>query len=293
MKKLTIFIFFLLINLTGCSFIQEKYSTNKTINKIIKEKSTFKYHIVKYKETLSSIANIYLIDKEKIIYLNKLTIPYKLFIGQKLLIKDKRKNMEKCLYKKIDKDFLPPFPNKDFLVTNNDVEVHKSSDSDNNKYEKISDIEIDKMIKFKDGLREIDNGAYYSSGNKQSDNLIWPTNGKIISDFSAFEKNSKNKNNGINISAPIGSKVKASQDGVIARCGNQLRGFGNFILIKHHFGLMTIYTHLDKILVEDGQRVKKGFTIGTVGMSGKVSQPQLHFEVRKGKNPIDPKSLLQ
>lgn len=118
------------------------------------------------------------------------------------------------------------------------------------------------------------------------DGFIWPVKGEIISAFGA--KDQGNQNDGINISAPRGTPVRATENGVVAYAGNELRGFGNLVLIRHSDGWITAYAHNDTLLVRRGQIVRKGQDIATVGSSGGVAQPQLHFQLRQGKNAIDP-----
>ena len=80
---------------------------------------------------------------------------------------------------------------------------------------------------------------------------------------------------------------------MVAHRGNELRGFGNLILIKHAKGYMTAYAHADKVLVKRGQRVARGQTIAKVGSSGNVARPQLHFEIRKGRRAVNPGKYLR
>jgi murein DD-endopeptidase MepM/ murein hydrolase activator NlpD len=84
----------------------------------------------------------------------------------------------------------------------------------------------------------------------------------------------------------------ASQSGVVAYAGNELRGFGNMLLIKHADGWVTAYAHNEALLVGRGDTVRKGQVIAKVGTSGSVTKPQLHFELRKGKKPVDPLKYL-
>ena len=100
------------------------------------------------------------------------------------------------------------------------------------------------------------------------------------------------KNDGINISAPHGTSVKAADKGTVAYTGNALKGFGNLVLIKHPDGYITAYAHIDKILVQKGQSVQRGEKIATVGKTGSASTPQLHFEVRAGKKAVNPRNYL-
>jgi murein DD-endopeptidase MepM/ murein hydrolase activator NlpD len=118
----------------------------------------------------------------------------------------------------------------------------------------------------------------------------WPVNGKVISSFGATSGGLHN--DGINIAAPRGTPVHAAENGVVVYAGNQLRGFGNLVLIRHADGWVTAYAHNDTLLVKKGQQVKRGDVIARVGSTGNVSQPQLHFEVRKGTEAVDPKTML-
>jgi murein DD-endopeptidase MepM/ murein hydrolase activator NlpD len=117
-----------------------------------------------------------------------------------------------------------------------------------------------------------------------------PVKGRVISNFGPKEGGLHN--DGINISAPIGTPIKASENGVVVYTGNQLRGYGNLILVRHSGGWVSAYAHTSKFLVQAGDKVKQGEVIAQVGQSGSVSRPQLHFELRKGTRAVDPKSLI-
>ncbi|MDB9762183.1 M23 family metallopeptidase [Alphaproteobacteria bacterium] len=119
---------------------------------------------------------------------------------------------------------------------------------------------------------------------------IWPVKGKIISKYGLLAKGLKN--DGVNISANKGDPVFAVQSGKIVYAGNEIQAFGNLILIKHLDNNTSAYAHLQKIKVKKGQIVKKGEIIASVGNSGKVSKPQLHFEVRNINGPLDPLKFL-
>ncbi|MCR6632053.1 MAG: M23 family metallopeptidase [Magnetospirillum sp.] len=100
-------------------------------------------------------------------------------------------------------------------------------------------------------------------------------------------------NDGVNIVAPRGTPVKAAENGVVAYVGNELKGFGNLLLIKHADGWMTAYAHNDQLLVRKGEQVRKGQQIATVGASGNVTQPQLHFEIRRGTEAVNPADYIK
>ena len=120
--------------------------------------------------------------------------------------------------------------------------------------------------------------------------FIWPVDGKVVSRFGPAKDNQRN--DGINIAAPVGAPVKASAPGVVAYAGNELRGFGNMVLLRHADGWVTAYAHNSSLLVRKGDKVGQGQTIARVGSSGNVDTPQLHFELRKGTKAVDPLKVL-
>ncbi|WP_420561753.1 peptidoglycan DD-metalloendopeptidase family protein [Tepidicaulis sp.] len=121
--------------------------------------------------------------------------------------------------------------------------------------------------------------------------FIWPAEGRVLSSFGSKEGGLHN--DGINIAVPEGTPVRAAQSGVVAYVGNELKGYGNLVLVRHADGWMTAYAHNGKILAKRGDKVVKGQTIALSGQSGSVSTPQIHFEVRKGTKPVDPKRIVR
>ena len=117
-------------------------------------------------------------------------------------------------------------------------------------------------------------------------NLRWPLKGKIISGYGP--KPDGMKNEGINIAVPEGTSIRAADDGVVAYAGNELKGYGNLVLIRHAGGFVTAYAHAKQLMVKRGDTVKRGDVIGLAGQTGAVTSPQLHFEVRKGAAALDP-----
>lgn len=126
---------------------------------------------------------------------------------------------------------------------------------------------------------------------KSRQGFLWPVRGKIISTFGVKSKGLRN--DGINIQARRGNPVYAAEHGVVAYAGNELRGFGNLLLIKHADGWVTAYAHNETLLVKRGDTIKRGQKIATIGSTGSVTSPQLHFEIRRGNKARDPKTLLQ
>ena len=120
--------------------------------------------------------------------------------------------------------------------------------------------------------------------------FLWPVKGKLLSAFGP--KPGGLYNDGINIAAPKNTEVRAAANGIVAYAGNELRGYGNLLLIRHRGGWITAYAHNDRLLVGRGDVVRRGQGIARVGNTGSVTKPQLHFEIRRGSRAVDPARLL-
>ncbi len=116
--------------------------------------------------------------------------------------------------------------------------------------------------------------------------FIWPVTGPVVSGFGPKEGGLHN--DGINIAAPAGTPVRAAEDGVVSYVGNEIRGYGNLVLLRHTDGWVTAYAHNARNLVARGQMVLRGDVIASVGASGGISQPQSHFELRQGTTAVNP-----
>lgn len=132
----------------------------------------------------------------------------------------------------------------------------------------------------------VEHAAYVSDGAK----FTWPLRGRIIEDFGATP--SGGRNDGINIAARTGTPIHAAADGKVTYTGNDLKGYGNLVLIQHDDGYVTAYAHAASIAVGRGDRVQKGQVIAYAGETGDVAEPQLHFEIRHGVDPVNPRTLL-
>jgi murein DD-endopeptidase MepM/ murein hydrolase activator NlpD len=115
-----------------------------------------------------------------------------------------------------------------------------------------------------------------------ADKFRWPLSGRVITDFAA------SRGTGINIEAPEGTTIRSAETGEVIYVGSAVEGYGNLVLIKHANGFVSAYAHLKDIGVVKGDTVNRGDSIGTVGMTGSVNRPQLHFELRRGATPVDP-----
>ncbi|HET7804215.1 MAG TPA: peptidoglycan DD-metalloendopeptidase family protein [Pseudolabrys sp.] len=118
----------------------------------------------------------------------------------------------------------------------------------------------------------------------------WPVRGRVIAGFGS--KPNGSQNDGINLAVPEGTPIKAADDGVVAYAGNELKGYGNLVLIRHSNGYVSAYAHASELLVKRGDTIKRGQVIAHAGQTGNVTSPQLHFEIRKGSTPVDPTQFL-
>ena len=125
------------------------------------------------------------------------------------------------------------------------------------------------------------------SGNAK---FMRPVEGTVLSSYGP--KKDGLHNDGINIKAPRGAPVRSAENGVAVYTGNELEGYGNLVLVRHEGGWMSAYAHLDKILIKRGDTLRRGQSLGTVGSSGQVDSPQLHFEIRRGTKAVDPQKYL-
>jgi len=120
--------------------------------------------------------------------------------------------------------------------------------------------------------------------------FLWPLHGRVLAGYGSGRDGTHN--DGINIAAPRGTAVEAADGGVVAYAGNELRGYGNLILVKHPNGWISAYAHCDVMLVKRGEKVARGQVIARVGSTGSVAEPQLHFELRRGNHAVDPRAYL-
>ena len=121
--------------------------------------------------------------------------------------------------------------------------------------------------------------------------FAWPVNGTVMNKFGSA--GGGRHNDGINIKVPEGTFVRAAENGVVAYAGNELKGFGNLLLVKHADGWITAYAHNKEFLVKRGDTVKRGQPMAKAGKTGNAKEPQLHFEIRRGTKAVDPMAYLE
>ena len=211
--------------------------------------------IVAAGDTLYSLSRRYSVPVNDLAVMNNLSAPFALSVGQKLKVPD-----------------LSSAPVRSVATTKVDsatVPVAKPK-------EKISSDPTQKLP---------------TIGARSSSKFSWPVRGRVLSAYGA--KGDGLFNDGINIAAARGTTVGAAENGVVAYAGNEVKGMGNLIIIQHSGGWMTVYAHLDSMTVRRGNKVSVGQKIGTVGETGKVDEPQLHFEIRKGTKAYNPSTYLK
>ncbi len=120
--------------------------------------------------------------------------------------------------------------------------------------------------------------------------FIWPVDGQVVRRFGPGK--SGERNDGIKIAVPVSTPIRATADGVVAYAGDGIAALGGLIIVKHGTGWTSVYGHASKLIVQRGQSVKRGQTIALSGDTGFADRPEVHFELRKGRTPVDPQSQL-
>ncbi len=122
---------------------------------------------------------------------------------------------------------------------------------------------------------------------------IWPVAGYVTREYDPGDiPNAERPHRGIDLVAPVGTPVRAAGRGVVLTAAWD-EYLGNYVEIRHGFGYVTVYGHCETLAVRPGDRVDRGQTVGTLGGTGQVSAPHLHFEVWKGDAAVDPRSVIQ
>ena len=211
-----------------------------------------RFHMVFPGDSSSSIAERYGISEEQLATANGSKVPMKLIIGQRLI--------------------LPAEP--DFARLG--VVPQSEADTSQTMAQAATSVPTPPRKQF----------VAPSTGGP----FMWPVTGEVITEFGPAARGVHN--DGINIAAVAGADVLAAAAGTVAFIGREIKSFGTLVLIKHKDGVITAYAHLDSVLIKEGDVVEGGQKIATVGQTGKVDTPQLHFEIRKARRPIDPRTLI-
>lgn len=233
-------------------------------------------------DTLYSLSRKYSVPVNDLAVMNNLTAPFNLYVGQKLRVPDLATAPVA----------VPGVGQNNLVITKakakfEDKSVGDKSTKTINKNDKAEKKVVAPVKK----ISSDPNKKLPTISGRSSSKFSWPVRGKILSGYGA--KSNGLFNDGINISAKRGTVVNAAENGVVAYAGNEVKGMGNLIIIQHSGGWMTVYAHLDSMNVKRGSKVAVGQKIGTIGETGKVDSPQLHFEIRKGTKAYDPKVYLK
>lgn len=230
-------------------------------------------YTVRSGDTIYEIARLFAVSMNRLVHVNHLSAPYRIRAGQVLT-----------------------------LPTSYDL--GKIANTPEPKGQQYAHVRIPASRPYDNGASDVSKpvsrGTQKSVGskyiktqipNRAGKDFSWPVRGKLISSYGG--KRDGLYNDGINIAVPRGTKVQAAENGVVVYAGDEISGYGNLLLVKHVNGWISAYAHLDKITVARGSAVRKGQAIGTVGSTGNVDTPQLHFELRKGAQTQNPIKYLQ
>ena len=285
---------FIIIVLSGCEslFFQEY----KIKGYKLKKKEDNLYYTVSKGDNLYLISKKYNVTISKLVNFNNIDSPYKIFPNQKIFIPKKRTHIVKrgdTLYSISRKYRTDVFTVSRFNNLKNVNQIYTNQKliiPDHFEKKVASNFNKKEPKKVKKIIAKKKNKKKKTYKQKFNESFIWPVKGKIISKYGSNHPGFFN--DGINIESVSGEDVKASSAGEIVYSGNEIPGYGNLILIKHSKNWITAYAHLQKIYKKKGTLVKKGESIGAIGNSGNVKIPQLHFEIRKGKEAVDPLKYL-
>ncbi|MGC6536459.1 MAG: peptidoglycan DD-metalloendopeptidase family protein [Candidatus Puniceispirillaceae bacterium] len=224
-------------------------------------------HIVGPTDSLFIISQRYAVSQFHIAELNDLTAPYELVVGQALLVPDTHDFSVLDGSEGVKTTLVRPAP-----APTTSVAVAQSN-------------QIAAPAKSQAPRKN-----FVAPSFDAQDGFSWPIKGEIISDFGPAGKGVHN--DGVNIKAPFGTDVATSAPGTVAYIGENLKSFGTLVLVKHDGGYITAYAHLDNIAVAEGDVLPAGAVVGQVGQTGRVSSPQLHFEVRLSRQPVNPHDII-
>ena len=215
-------------------------------------------HIVRHGDSVYVISQRYAISQYQLAQLNGLSPPFELEVGQRLQL-----------------------PNTlDFSVLDSGLPDGISG----------TNVAQPTIVTRKTASANVPRKRFVAPVLGTSSGFTWPVEGEIIAEFGPSQRGVHN--DGVNIAAKQGVTVGAAARGRVAFVGSNIKSFGRLVLIKHDGGIITAYAHLGDIAVKEGDIVTVGQVIGSIGKSGRVETPQLHFEIRKSRQPVDPRSLL-
>lgn len=228
-----------------------------------------RYHQVRAGQTGIAIARAYGVDWSRIVSANELNEPYTLRVGMRILIPGTASGStaaERAAAFRLDIDDI--VTGSEPALAANERPVRPSPSS----------------------RRVLAPTQAVAEPTRLSGGFAWPVRGRIVAHFGPGA--SGEKYNGIKIAVPIGTPILAAADGVVAYAGSGIPTLGGLVIVKHGDSWTTVYGHASQLLVQRGQSVRRGQTIALSGDSGLADRPELHFEMRKGRTPVDPQRQL-
>ncbi|WP_165380380.1 M23 family metallopeptidase [Candidatus Finniella inopinata] len=275
LKKLSIFCLSLLM-IAGCS-------RDEPPSEVVYSRPLNPYHVVKTGETTLIVAQKYGMNEDELIKINRLRSPYKLVPGQRLLV-----------HRKATGSDAPPAsaPEGDVVVKPLDAPVDAAVAVGSGAGAVVSMPTATGKSNLTTDAPTVTDEVPSSSASPAGGDYVWPVQGKVIQAFGP--KPDGTFSDGINISAPGKTPVKALTDGVVKDAGEPIAAYGKMVVVKHDDGKFSIYAHLSEIAVKQGAKVSKGQIIGRVGDTGIAkNNPQLYLQIRDAsKKTIDPAKLL-
>ncbi len=242
-------------------------------------------HVVRRGERVADVARNYRVAEEWLIRLNNLRAPYRLHAGQRLFLpkSDRRALLvSKGPIERAETRLRPPEPPKARARPKANQRVRRKATRVKRIIRPHRTAQLRRIV----GPRRIGRPPALSGRG-----FAWPLRGRILSGYGRRSRGIRN--DGINIAGRAGATVRAAENGVVIYAGSDVAGLGEVLLIKHARGWVTAYAHNDRLLVRRGRVVRRGQPIAKVGTTGAVLRPQLHFQIRKGAQPINPLTKLR
>ncbi len=229
-----------------------------------------RYHLVRPGQAGIAIARAYGVEWSRIVDANALTEPYSLHVGQRILIPGGGGRTTSAA------DRAAAFSlDVDDILTGGEPALAANQAP---------------ARPIATATRVLPPSAAISAPARLRGGFAWPADGKLVKRFGHGE--SGYRNDGIEIAVAVETPVHAAADGVVAYAGEGIAALGGLVIVRHGDGWTTVYGHASKLLVQRGQSVRRGQTIALSGDTGFADRPELHFELRKGRAPVDPLAQL-
>ncbi len=252
-----------------------------------------RFHVVQPGDTLYGVSRLYGVDVSTLASINHLTAPYAIKVGQSLYLPASVEPGDRSTQVLAAKPPAEQSPAEKAAAAELPPEEKPASERPPGEKPAGENPPGEKPQEQRKAVAAAPSApasaaAPAARAGKQS--FTWPVKGRVIGKYGTNAGGTHN--DGINIAVRAGEPIHAADGGVVAYAGNELRGYGNLVLIKHPGGYMTAYAHNSSLLVKRGDLVTRGQEIAKAGSTGTVNSPQLHFEIRQGTRALDPSTYL-